>query len=162
MPLSDTSRKIIQNAQRHMPFPRASLLFALRTVQSECGQVGGKEVEELAALFDLAPAQIEGVARFYDLITQEQTYTHRFRLCEGVVCAMMHADSLWLSLQEMTAQGAIPQDTITLERTACIGHCDHAPAALFDELLVGPVKEEELASLLSGFIQGGEGHDQNS
>ncbi len=155
MPLSDVSIQAIRDARALMPIPRTALLFGLRTVQRECGQVGSEEVEVLAELFELPPAQVEGVARFYDLITREPTAPHRFRLCEGVVCAVRGMEAVWDVIRDPAGSPVINEAIITIERGACLGHCDHAPAGLFDGVLVGPLDPPDALRLLTAATAGG-------
>ncbi len=159
MPLSKTSLLAIQQAQYHMPLPRAGLLFALRMVQAECGQVGSDEVKTLSELFSISPVQIEGVARFYDLLTETRVGAHRFRLCEGVVCDMRQAGAVWDAAAEAATGNKIPEETVTFERSACLGHCDHAPAALWDDRLVGPLNPTDVLELLQNALRGSVGDD---
>jgi NADH-quinone oxidoreductase subunit E len=144
----------IKQAAAHMPTRQAALLFALRAVQAEAGQVGPDEVDAITELLGLPPIQVEGVARFYDLITRDRTQAHRFRLCEGVVCAMRGADAVHDAVTDALADGRLPSEALTYERAACLGHCDHAPAALSDGLLTGPLDPTLVIQMIADFLAG--------
>lgn len=152
MALSETTVKLIKDAQQHMPIPRAALLFALRTVQAERGQVGSMEVEILSELFAVSPVQIEGVARFYDLLSCGRTGRHEVRLCEGVVCVMRAGDAVWEAIRDAAATDGIAKESVSIERAACLGHCDHAPAALVDGLLIGPLDRDNVHEILASAV----------
>ncbi len=151
MALSEATVKVIKQAQQKMPMPRSALLFALRTVQIDEGQVGPKEVEALSELFAVSPVQIEGVARFYDLLSGEPKGRHHVRVCEGVVCVMRDADAIWESLGTQM-EDIFPTNIVALSRVACLGHCDHAPAALVDDSLVGPLDHDDVREILEGIV----------
>lgn len=158
MALSEATVKVIKQAQQKMPMPRSALLFALRTVQADEGQVGPKEVEALSELFAISPVQIEGVARFYDLLSPEPEGRHPVRVCEGVVCVMRGGDAIWEFLGTQM-EGIFSKHMVALSRVACLGHCDHAPAALVDDSLVGPLDHDDVRGTLEGIVGRKADHD---
>ena len=148
MVLSEGTVNQIKIMQQRMPTSRAALLFALRATQAEKGRVGQEEVLVLSDLFGISPMQVEGVARFYDLLSDQVTGPNHIRICEGVVCVMRGADGVWDALAaEIFANHAI-QEGLSIERSACLGHCDHAPAALVNDALMGPVISNKLDVLI--------------
>lgn len=119
-----------------------ALLTALRVTQRERRRVGPEEVLYIAELLSLSPATVQGVARFYDQITNEPTGPHVLSLCRGISCYLCGADEVLREIAQ--ALGTVPGGTsadgrITLRLAECIGDCDHAPAALLDQDFIGPV-----------------------
>lgn len=84
----------IRRLAADMPTPQSALLSALRMAQSDAGHVGSAQVQIVAEVLGLTPMQVEGVARFYDLVTREPTAPGRLRLCTGVVCVLRGASAV--------------------------------------------------------------------
>ena len=150
--LSPQAIDAIRQLTMDLPTRQSALLPALRIAQADAGHVGLAQVQLLAEVFGMTPMQIEGVARFYDLITREPMSRLRLRLCAGVVCVLQGAAEVdeavaAARLQDETAAGAF-----TYARTACLGHCDHAPAALWGEILVGPLAPGDTQAQLAAWL----------
>lgn len=158
MALSAAVVSEIRSMQQQMPMPRAAMLFALRLVQADAGCVGREEIIALSNLFDLSPIQVAGVARFYDLLSENPSTPDPIRVCEGVVCLMRGAQATWDALNKRVVIGGGP----TLEKSACLGHCDHAPAALVNGQLVGLEDGFPIFNHSDATPRGGGSHDENS
>ena len=92
---------------------RDQLLPALHSVNDRVGWISPGAVEHLATVLDVAPAEIHGVASFYDLFTFEAPHgpvTHR---CVDIACQLAGATV-------GPGEHASP----------CLGLCERAPAAL--------------------------------
>ncbi len=82
-----------------------------------------------------------GLATFYSMISL-QPQGHVLRVCDGPVCWLKHARHDPLA----GVQEALPPGW-TLERSSCLGMCDHAPAALADDVLVGAVSSQRIETV---------------
>ena len=149
--LSDHAVATINDLRRTEPAAQCALLTALRLMQQERRQIGVAEVEEVATLLGLSPALVDGVARFYDQLSREPTGRHVVSLCRGIACYLHgsaeRADQIGLALGagpgETTADGRVP-----LRLVECIGDCDHAPAVMLDDAVLGAITPEGLRTLL--------------
>jgi len=133
------------------PTPQSALLGALRLVQLERGCVSPQEVQDVAAILELSPAVVDGVARFYDEISREPVGEHVLGVCRGIVCYLRGAPDLLHEVEQLLGIG--PGQTaadrkVTLRAVECIGDCDHAPAALLDDAFIGPASIDLLRSRL--------------
>lgn len=161
-PLADETMRRIDGAREGAPTAAAALLTALNAVQAERGHVGSEEISCLADLLGLSRAHVQGVARFYDRITELPTGRHVVAVCEGISCylrggealAAAFAGALGVAVGERT-----PDGRFTLRRAACIGACDRAPALLLDDETLGPVAPQAVASLLASAPARKEGDD---
>ena len=115
---------------------RAAGLDALKVVQKRFGYVSDPHLAEVAALLDMTPAELDGVATFYNLIFRRPVGRHVILLCDSVACWIMGEGGARAQLRERL--GIKPGETtadgrFTLLPIVCLGHCDHAPAMMVDE-----------------------------
>lgn len=165
--LSAPSIAAIEELRRTEPSAQGALLTALRLIQRERGQVGVAEVEELAALLDLSCATVDGVARFYDMLSREPTGRHVLSLCRGIACYLRGSEERAAALSR--ALGVAPGGTtadgqVTFRLVECIGDCDHAPALMLDDRVLGDLPAEAVRALLDQqpMEGGGDGTDPHA
>lgn len=155
--LSPQTAAAITALRERGPTARSALLTALRLAQAERGRVGPAEVEELAALLDLTPAVVDGTARFYDQITAEPTGRQIVALCRGIACFLRGGAAAQTELAQFlgVGPGATTSDGATTFRLVeCIGACDHAPAVMLDDALLGAWSRERLVAALGQAAEG--------
>ena len=155
MSLSPDLRAAIEAEKSHAGGARPAMLESLRMIQQEHGWVSDAHLEEAAALLGVSTAEMEDVATFYSLIFRRPVGERVILLCDGASCWLNGADAvrdavtekLGIGFGETTADGRY-----TLINIACVGGCDHAPAAVVgrDRRLVGPLSPGNLDALLEG------------
>jgi NADH-quinone oxidoreductase subunit E len=117
---------------------------ALIIVQKNRGWVSDDTLRAVAEFLGISPAQLEGVATFYNRIYRRPVGKTVIHYCNSVTCWMLGAEQvkerlcrhLQVDLAEMTADGAY-----TVLPIMCLGACDHAPAVLVGDRLIGDVDE---------------------
>ena len=110
---TETERQAIDAHAAAHGTARDQLLPALHAVNDRVGWISPGAVECLATSLDVAPAEIHGVASFYDLFTFEAPHgpvTHR---CVDISCQL--------------AGATVGPDE---HASPCLGLCERAPAAL--------------------------------
>lgn len=148
--LSKDALREIEAARAEEDSARHALLTALRVTQREHRQVGPEEIGYIAGLLGLSPAVVQGVARFYDQITENPTGHHVLSICRGISCYLCGSDDVQAQLCELL--GVAPGETtadgrFTVRVVECIGDCDRAPAAMVDDRFVGPLQPDELHAM---------------
>ena len=153
-PLEAALREEIVAVVRHAEYKRAAATDALRLVQKHCGFVSDRHLTEIAALLEMSPAELDGVATFYNLIFRQPVGRHVILLCDSVACWIMGEtaarahlrDRLGIRPGETTADGRF-----TLLPIVCLGHCDHAPAMMVDEDQFGDLDAMQLDAILERY-----------
>ena len=107
-------------AARHAP-TRDQLLPALHAIQDACGHLGPGALNHLAVVFDVAPAEIYGVASFYDAFVFEPRAATTVHRCIDLSCSLAGPPA--------RAEGDGDRDVCWIDGP-CLGLCDQAPAAL--------------------------------
>ncbi len=153
-PLDAALRDEIAAVARHAEQKRAAGTDALKLVQKRFGYISDRHLAEVAALLEMTPAELDGVATFYNLIFRRPVGRHVILLCDSVACWVMGEaaaraqirDRLGIKPGETTADGRF-----TLLPIVCLGHCDHAPAMMVDEDQYGDLDAARLDAILERY-----------
>ncbi len=133
------------------PQGRSALLPALHIAQALYGYLPEVVVDEIARTLGIPLADVYGVVEFYHLFYTEPQGKTVAHICTDVACSMQASDQL---LDKICAHlGVQPGNTtsdglFTIQRSPCLGLCEHAPAALVGELAVGRINELTPEALL--------------
>jgi NADH-quinone oxidoreductase subunit E len=133
---------------------RAASVDALKVVQKHRGWVSDENLHDVAALLELSPAELDGVATFYNLIYREPVGKHVILVCNSISCWVMGYENvreqlsqrLGIRMGETTTDGRF-----TLLPIVCLGTCDHAPALMIDNDLYQDLKSDELDGILNRY-----------
>jgi NADH-quinone oxidoreductase subunit E len=116
----------------------AASIEALKIIQKHRHWVSDPCLIAVAALLEISPAQLEGVATFYNLIYRQPVGKTVIHYCNSVTCWMLGAEQirerlcqhLNVKLGEMSADGEY-----TVLPIVCLGACDHAPVVMIGNQL---------------------------
>jgi NADH-quinone oxidoreductase subunit E len=114
----------------------AVCIEALRIVQRHRGWVSNEAVLDIASFLDMSPADVDGVATFYNLIFRKPVGRNVIFVCDSVSCWVMGCNAVKKHLR--TRLGIEPGQTsldgaFTVLPIACLGHCESAPALLIHD-----------------------------
>jgi NADH:ubiquinone oxidoreductase subunit F (NADH-binding)/NADH:ubiquinone oxidoreductase subunit E len=121
--------------------PEATLEL-LMEIQKENGSLTAETIKQAAKRLKLPAERVFGVASFYSMldITEKQgDRKQTVKVCDGPVCWLSGGHELLHKLRHNT------DSKIKIERTSCLGLCDHAPAALAGQEQAGPLTPENVA-----------------
>ncbi len=117
--------------QPYIPLGRSGLLPALHAAQKIYGWLPQEVAAEVAKSLRVPLADVHGVIEFYALFYNEPVGRKIIRVCTDPACALKGADGLLDHLCEhygVESGGTTPDLTLTIERSPCLGLCEHAPA----------------------------------
>ena len=128
----------INAEMRHYEEKSAVAIEALKIVQKHRRWVSDEALVAIAGLLAMSPAQLEGVATFYNPIYRQPVGKTVIHYCNSVTCWMLGAEQvkdrlcsrLNVGLGETSTDGKY-----TILPIVCLGACDHAPVALVGEQL---------------------------
>jgi NADH-quinone oxidoreductase subunit E len=152
--LTPEEREEIETEMAHYPTRESACIDALKILQRHRGWVSDESVDDLAELLGMSPAEVDGVATFYNLIFRRPVGRHTIMVCDSVSCWIMGYDRLrdhlrsrlGISLGETTADGRF-----TLLPIVCLGACDHAPTMMIDDDLYQDVVPEMVDQALERY-----------
>ena len=114
--------------QRQNNKSSAQVFDRLCATQSRNGQISSDNVAEIAQETGTNEARVHGVGSFYSLlnVTDETSSANNVvRICDGPACCLRGGKEL---LSKARTLGAA-----NVQRTSCLGYCEHAPTMMVDQ-----------------------------
>ncbi|MGD8402459.1 MAG: NAD(P)H-dependent oxidoreductase subunit E [Anaerolineales bacterium] len=105
-----------------VPLGRSGLLPALHAAQKHYGWLPQEVAAEVAKSLTVPLADVHGVIEFYSLFYNEPLEKKVIRVCTDPACALKGADEVFSTLRSK------PEPATNVERSPCLGLCEHAPA----------------------------------
>jgi NADH-quinone oxidoreductase subunit F len=135
------------------PQGRIALLPALQAAQSQYGYIPEPVAIEIGQALSVPLADVYGVIDFYSMLYKRQVGETVIRVCCDPVCALAGCESLVeaicgklkVSPEEVSADGKF-----SVERSPCLGLCEHAPAVLFGEQPISRADPLDVSGLITG------------
>jgi len=133
------------------------MMDIVRDVQRAMGFVPGAAMDAIARAVGSHRVEVESVVSFYSFFTDEEKGRVVIRVSDDVVDRLKGYDvvmkafeeELGIAVGETTADGAI-----TLERTACIGMSDQAPAAMVNDVVVTDLCPDRARKIARALLDG--------
>ncbi len=152
--LTDEERREIEAEFPNYGTKQAVCIDAMKIVQRHRGWVSDEAIHDLAEMLAMSPAELDGVATFYNLIYRKPVGRHVILICDSVSCWIMGytrlrdelSKRLGIQLGETTADGRF-----TFLPNVCLGTCDHAPAMMIDNDLYRDLNSEKLEEILAKY-----------
>lgn len=152
--LTNEQKQAIEKESDRYPNREAIGIEAMQRIQADCGWVSDEDLEELADFLGMTPAELDGVATFYNLIYRHPVGRHVIHMCDSVSCWIMGYEQvqqqleaeLGIKMGQTTANGRF-----TLLPIPCLGCCDHAPTLMIDANLHEDVSPDSVASILQQY-----------
>lgn len=151
MNLTPDEIEAIHGEAAHYEQPAAAAIEALKIVQTRRGWVSDENLRDIAELLAMSPAELDGLATFYNLIYRRPVGKKVIHYCNSVSCWMQGAEGirehlsgrLGIALGETTADGQY-----TLLPIVCLGACDKAPVLMMGDQTYFNVDQASLDELL--------------
>jgi NADH-quinone oxidoreductase subunit E len=149
--LNPAEIKEINAELSHYEDKTAVSIEALKIVQKHRGWVSDECLVAVADFLEISPAQLEGVATFYNLIYRQPVGKTVIHYCNSVTCWMMGSEQvrerlcrhLNVDLGEMSHDGEY-----TILPIVCLGACDHAPVAMVGDQMKLDLTEDTVNEIL--------------
>lgn len=106
------------------------LIDVLTRLQSSEGGLTQDTLIAVAKALDISMQQVNSVSSFYSML-QTNNPSKTIRICDGPACWLHGGDAVMEEAKQLEEKGWV------IERTSCLGLCDHAPSALVGERQVG-------------------------
>lgn len=137
-PIDDKTLGELREIAARYPEARSGLLPMLHLVQSVQGRITPEGIEACAAILDISPAEVNGVATFYTMYKKHGVGDYHVGVCTNTLCAVMGGDEIFARLKdhlgvgndEVAAQRQGDSRTVSLEHIECNAACDYAPVVM--------------------------------
>jgi NADH-quinone oxidoreductase subunit F len=133
------------------------LMPVLQEVQEAVGYLSPEVQQRLACKLNIPGSDIFGVMSFYSMYTWKPKGKYVIRMCESPPCHVSDAGNMLEALQEelgVGIGGTTADGLFTLEKTACLGVCEVAPAMQINEVVIGPLTREKIKQTLADYRAG--------
>ena len=133
---------------------RAACVEALKVVQRHRGWVSEEALIAVAEFLEMTPAELDGVATFYNLIFRKPVGKHIILVCDSISCWIMGYERVLQHLQDRLGivKGETTADGVfTLLPIVCLGACDQAPAMMIDDELYGNLNPTKIDEILASY-----------
>jgi NADH-quinone oxidoreductase subunit E len=147
-------RATIETAMGRYPSKRSAVLPALAAAQKVHGWCSPLAMRQVAAVMQVTPAYLSGVATFYDMLRTEPVGDRYVYVCTSVACHLRNARSVYDAIAEEARDQGL--EGVELREFECLGACEMAPMASIDGRYVGPLGEDDAVELVAALKDGRE------
>jgi NADH-quinone oxidoreductase subunit F len=145
------------NSKRHL------LLPVLHAIQARIGWISPGALNYASVRLEVPPAETHGVASFYGMFSLSPRPPVTAHVCDDIACMTRGANALCAELEKKLGPPGSPcaDGQATWQRSACLGLCERAPAALISaagktprERVVAPATAESVFSTVQDASRG--------
>lgn len=134
------------------PKDRGRLIPILQTVQQKLAYLPKAAIHLVAEYLELTPAEVYGVATFYNQFRFNPPGKYPIRVCLGTACHVRGGDIILENFERKLdiKDGETTSDReFSLERVACVGCCALAPVILVGETVHGHMAPSKVEALFT-------------
>ena len=130
---------------------KTNLVCVLLALQEKFGYLSKEGLQAVADIMDLSPANVFGVATFYNQFRFIPPGKHPIKVCLGTACHIKQASKImehWERRLDIH-EGEVSDDReYSLDRVACVGCCTLAPVALDGDVVIGDMSPSKIDGIL--------------
>ena len=129
----------------------------LQALQEHYRYLPEPALRRVCEVSQITPAQIWGIATFYDQFRHRPVGKHIVHVCHGTACHVTGADRVEEALRRhlgiVPGEDTDPEGRFTIEPVACLGCCTLAPVVKLDQVTKGMVETEQVPSVIQEFLE---------
>ena len=155
----DLEGHVARGGLRWVEGRRTLLLPVLHAIQERVGWISEGALNHVSERLGVPPAEAYGVASFYALLSTEPRPPRVAHVCDDLACRVAGAEELCAGLEaRLGPPGSVQAGgAVTWVRSPCLGHCERAPAVLFQHAgedphawTLAPTTASQAADVLAG------------
>jgi NADH-quinone oxidoreductase subunit F len=148
--------------ENQFPLQRHRLLPVLHAIQAQIGWISPGAVNYTGLRLRIPPAEVYGVASFYGMFSLSPRPAVVAHVCDDIACLTRGAEALCDELEKKLGPAGSPCSggRATWQRSACLGLCERAPAAMVtlsgkspQERVLAPATADDLVSLVADALE---------
>ena len=151
-PLSEPSRRIVENIVEELRPKRGALLPILHAIQGEFGFIPEASIPLVADRLNLTRAEVYGVVTFYHDFRRKKTGRRVLKICLAESCQALGSHGLVEAARESLGvdfEGTTTDGVFTLRKVFCLGNCALSPNAAVDADVHGRLTPDGLRDLIA-------------
>jgi NADH-quinone oxidoreductase subunit E len=130
----------------------AVLMTTLRRVQERLGYLPEEAIDRIARHLKMSPADVYGVATFYQHFRLTPRGKYLVRVCRGTACHVRGGPKIRRTVEQelgLAAGETSPDMLFSYETVACVGACALAPTMVVDDAVYGEMTAERVHEVIS-------------
>jgi NADH-quinone oxidoreductase E subunit len=139
------------------PSSRSATIPLLHLAQAQDGHVTEDAMAHIAELVGSTPAEVLGVATFYEMFKEEPVGRYLVGVCTNLSCMILGADEILEHVEralDVPAGGTTPDGLFTVEEMQCLAACGGAPCIQVNYRYFERVTAEVVDTVLDDLRQG--------
>ncbi len=128
-----------------------NLISILQAIQNRFRYIPGEAMIEVSRHLGMSPANVFGVATFYNQFRFSPPGKRHIRVCMGTACHIKQGDKVldqWKRRLEIDEGERTPDGEYSLERVACVGCCAMAPVTIIEDEVIGHMAPTKVDGIL--------------
>lgn len=147
----------VEETVRRLGRSKDAVIPILQALQEHYRYLPEPALRRVCEISEITPAQIWGIATFYDQFRHKPVGKHVIHVCHGTACHVTGADRVEDALRRHLGIGK-GEDTdaegrFTIEPVACLGCCTLAPVVKLDQVTRGMVETEQVPTVIQEFLE---------
>ncbi len=129
------------------------LISVLLALQKKFGYLPTTGLRDIAHRMNLTPANIYGVATFYNQFRFQPPGRYPIKVCMGTACHIKQGTKVlehWERCLEIEEGQVTADGEYSLDRVACVGCCTLAPVTLVGDEVIGGMAPTKVDGILLG------------
>ncbi len=159
--MSVENLQFVDEAVARIGRSRDAVIPILQALQEHYRYLPEPALRRVCELSEITPAQIWGIATFYDQFRHKPVGKHIVHVCHGTACHVTGADRVEDALRRHLGippgEDTDPTGRFTVEPVACLGCCTLAPVVKLDHLTTGMLDTDKVPGVIDEFLEGSEG-----
>jgi len=132
---------------------RDAAIPILQAIQAEYRYLPEAALRRVCELTEITPAQISGVATFFNQFRHQPVGEHIIRVCHGTACHVAGSPLVTEALRRRLGLKDESEDTdregrFTVEKVPCLGCCTLAPVLQIDDITYGHLTPQSVPEVL--------------
>ena len=141
----------IQSELSQFKKERSELIPILQLIQQKFQYLPPEALALVASHVGIPPAEVHGVATFYNQFRFHPPGKHPVKVCLGTACHVKGGDIILENFErklEISEGETTADEEFSIERVACVGCCALAPVALMGETVHGNMAPSKVEGLI--------------
>ncbi|MCF7848458.1 MAG: NAD(P)H-dependent oxidoreductase subunit E [Kiritimatiellales bacterium] len=145
-------KAVVNNICKEFGNDRTRLMDIVRGVQEKLGYVPPEAFELIAEKAHTHRVEVESVVSFYAFLSDKKRGKMVIRLCDDIIDRFQGGEDVAKALSKELGIGfgeTTEDGKVTLEKTACIGMSDQAPAMMVNDVMVTNLTVEKIPEIIA-------------
>jgi len=142
----------IEKIKSKYPTSQSAIMDVLWLAQKKWGWISSDVIDYVAALLDIPPSTVEGVASFYTMYFKKPMGRYHIQVCTNVSCMITGGENIYEYVKEKLGINNLEttkDGKFSLEEVECMGACGESPMIAVNEDYYYNMNKEKIDKLFN-------------